>query len=412
MKVKTIGITLILMLGVISLAFGNTQLNESFNNRFKIVRSDDGVLEKIKSSTILTTFNFSYILKEIKKELQDEQKRMEQKSNYRNEVKELLFSDDFSFGTLDRRESRNKKDQNVKNTLDSLEALYDVDLDAIYANPNFKKVVKEFEAKLIDNFKILDIATVANAQNGAYFYRITVNYQFLTWGLNWSRKKFTSLPVLNVVSYILTSLEKAFREQRSFNQNMLLYYIENHPAETLGLTDKEADLTISSIYESKIPWYGLFESRRARASWDLYGVDKFFKSIRAVNSGFRSMGPLYDDVRDRINFAFQNVTYKGQDVIVNLYDRDHGYTKNLAIAYYYDSPFKIKRRRQIIQAARLGLKFLPVAKFIKNSVDGFLSSMYVLQRQREGALVGYFENHGDFVMAKHISRCTSNIFLR
>jgi hypothetical protein len=176
---------------------------------------------------------------------------------------------------------------------------------------------------------------------------------------------------------------------------MLLHYLENFNEKDLGLTHDEVNMIWSSIYESRIPWYAYWESNAAKADWQKYGVNHFYASFRAASTKIRTAGGLYSEISDRMNFAFQKVTYKNEKVVVNLFDNEGMFINRPAVAFNYDRPTQIARKRMMLNLAELGLSFITMPASIKDAAGNFMKSFYVNQKITEGALYGYFESMGE-----------------
>ena len=170
-----------------------------------------------------------------------------------------------------------------------------------------------------------------------------------------------------------------------------MHYLENFPAEDLGLSHDEANLVWSSVYESRIPWYAFWESKAAVNSWNKYGTGKFYQSIRTANGRLRTNQRSFDSVGKRLNYAFMEAEYKGEEVIINLYDSQDMFNSFPAVAHYINNPKKIARKRLILQLAQLGMSFLSIPDFIKSIAGNYMKSHYQKQKLTEGALYGYFE---------------------
>jgi hypothetical protein len=104
---------------------------------------------------------------------------------------------------------------------------------------------------------------------------------------------------------------------------------------------------------------------------------------------------LYSQLGERTNFSFNKVTYNNEKVIVNLFDRESLLQNRPAVAYNYDRPTQVVRKRVLLTLAQLGLSFVPLSPIIKDNVGLFMKSFYEQQKITEGALYGYFESNGD-----------------
>jgi hypothetical protein len=217
----------------------------------------------------------------------------------------------------------------------------------------------------------------------------------VNWALDFARKRLSSVPILNTVSYVVVQVEKLIIERRHFHQNMLLHYLENFKEEELGLSHDEVNLVWSSIYESRIDWYAFWESNAAKNNWSKYGVNHFYANFRMGTANLNNAASIYSEVSERMNYGFQKVTYNNEKVIVNLFDKESMLQNRPAVAYNYDRPTQVARKRVVLSLAQLGLSFVPMSSMIKDNVANFIKSFYEKQKISEGALYGYFESNED-----------------
>jgi hypothetical protein len=375
-------------------------LPEAFQKRFKFVR-DNGKLVEVRDASMTAGFSIRPYIEFIKENLKKEQALMNSKSDYFLELEEMLAEDFKSMG--------DEKGDQAQIVIDSLKALRDVDVDGIFNNPKFKTYIDQVEIKMANAMNSLNPFVIARLDNSSYFYKRAVTYQVVKWGLDLARKIFSSVPVLNTASYVLVKVEKLIRERREFHQNMLMHYLENHESET-GLEKEEVDLIYSSIQESRIPWFAFWESNAAKQGWAKYGVNKFYANVRLANNRLRANRSRYSRRGTRLNFAFQEVVEKNENVIVNLFDTNDMFNSKPAVAYNLDNPQKIARKRMVLQLAGLGLSFLSLPSWIKDIADGYVKSHYEKQKITEGSLYGYFESQEDLQMQEAIIKQYQNPF--
>lgn len=368
---------------------------DAFFKRFQIVRSADGKLIGIRDRTLPVKFNVEPYVKQVRAQLLEEQNLMTKENlasgNYDAEVKNVLEEDmNYQF-TADQRQFN----QNVQYVVDSLKKLAVLNIDFIFSHDIFKDVVNQFQGRMNDALLLLDPTMIANVNDSSYFYKKNVTYKAVTWGLDFARKRMSSIPMLNTVSYVIVQVEKLIKERRQYHQNMLLHYLENFKEEELGLTHDEVNLIWSSIYESRIEWFAFWESNAAKANWAKYGVNNFYTNYRMATANLRNAQSIYTEVGERMNYAFQTVTYNNEKVIINLFDKEGMFQNRPAIAYNFDKPTQIVRKRVLLGLAGLGLSFVPMGQMLKDNVDSFIKSYYEKQKITEGALYGYFETNGD-----------------
>ncbi|MFT6070898.1 MAG: hypothetical protein ACJAT2_002659 [Bacteriovoracaceae bacterium] len=375
----------ILAILLVSTSFANAGDVDAFSKRFELIK-EEGKLIAIRDRSLSFKFSIKPYLKFIKETLLEEQRLMNSKADYNSELEEL-FAEEFH-------EKGDTNNQNIQYLVRSMEELKKIDVEKVFNDPGFKEVVEKFESKLGEAMLKLDPRVVARLDDPTFFYKRTVGYQAVKWALNFAKSRLSTIPVLNTASYIIVKVEKLIRERRLFHQNMMMHYFENFSETDLGMTHEEVNLTWSSIYESRIPWYAFWESTAAKENWNKYGVGKFFQGVRAANTRFRNYQSNYSRVGRRFNFAFRGATYKDEDVIVNMVDSQNQFNRKPAIAYYVHKPTKIKRTRIILQLAGLGVSFIPLPNFVKNIASNYFKSFYETQKISEGALYGYFESNG------------------
>ena len=382
---------------------------DAFSKRFQIVRSDDGKLIGIRDRTLPIRFSIAPYVKMIKAQLLEEQAFMTQvglNGNYEDSVKNILNEDrDFEFS-----ENQTQYDQNVEVVVKSLKELAALNVDYIFSKPEFVEVVNKYEGKLSEAILLLDPTMIANVNDSTFFYKKNVSYKAVTWGLDFARKRLSSIPILNTVSHVIVKVESLINERRMFHQNMLMHYLENFKEEELGLTHEEVNLIWSSIYESRIPWFAFWESNNAKANWAKYGVNNFYSNFRIASTNLRTAQPLYTEVGERINYSFQKVTFNDEKVVVNLFDKESMFQNRPALAYNFDKPSQIARKRVLLGLAELGISFVPMKAFLKDMATSFIKSYYERQKITEGALYGYFESNKDSKGTKQIATQYLNPF--
>ncbi|MBY0416275.1 MAG: hypothetical protein K2Q18_19025 [Bdellovibrionales bacterium] len=370
---------------------------EGFQKRFQIIRSDDGKLVGIRDRTMPVKFEVAPYVQMIKSQLKAEQALMSEANlasgEYESLVRSALNEDRDLF--LSQGVSASEYEAYVQTVVDSLKKLAVVNVDGVFSNPAFNEVVSKFEGKITDAILLLDPTILANTQDPSFFYKRNVTYQAVSWALDFAKKRLSSIPILNTASYVVVQVEKLITERRNFHQNMLLHYLENFDEKELGLTHDEVNMVWSSIYESRIPWYAFWESSTAKGNWNKYGVNNFYANYRAATAKIAKAGAIYTEVNERMNYAFQSVVYNNEKVVVNLFDNESMFQSRPAVAYNYDRPTQISRKRIMMTLAQLGLSFVPLNATIKDTAGNFIKSFYAKQKITEGALYGYFESMGE-----------------
>lgn len=365
---------------------------DAFFKRFQIVRSSEGKLIGIRDKTLPVNFSVDPYVKLIKKQLLNEQHLLSlhlASGDYETDVRDIIGEDQNFYG------DKAQFNANVQTTIDSLKKLAVLNVDFVFSHQLFKDVVEKYQGKMTDAIMLLDPTMVANVNDPTYFYKKNVTYKAVTWGLDLAHKVMSNVPMLNTVSYVIVQVEKLITERRQFHQNMLLHYLENFKEEELGLTHEEVNIVWSSIYESRIQWYAFWESSSAKANWAKYGVNNFYMQFRNGTTNLKNAQVLYSSIDERVNFAFQKVTLDNNKVIINLFEKEGMFQNRPAVAFNYDQPTVVVRKRILLNLAQLGLSFVPLSSMIKDNVSLFLKSFYEKQKITEGALYGYFESNGD-----------------
>jgi hypothetical protein len=381
-----------------SMAFATEYNPEGFHKKFKLVRDEQGKLIEIRSKVIETKFSIKPYLIQLKEDL------IALRDYINTNKAEVVDAElDEMIDDLYGNEAKSMENEG-EYIKDSIKVVGRLDVEGLMAAIQSKDVLTQYENKLTQEMAGLSLNTIANVNDSKYFYKRAVTYRAVQWALDYAKKQFSNVPLLNTATYVIVKIEKMIRERRNFHQNLLLHYFENVKESDLGLTKEEMDLVLSSIYESRIAWNNMMESRNAAATWSTYGANLFYSSVRAANTRVRNMRDMGTEFQDRLNFGFIESSEKGEKVILNLFNNRHMVSFKPAIAFNYAKPEKVLRTRQFLGLGQIGLSFIPVSDGIKGLVNDFIDSTYEQQRQTEGALLGYFESTGQVEFAKIIKK--------
>lgn len=392
--------TLSLVVGLLCFFTVNSQTAhaksaDAFFKRFQVIRSADGKLVGIRDRTLPVKFSVAPYVNMIKSQLVQEQNLMNPESlasgQYDADIKSVMSEGE----EQDLWGNRAEYDKNVDTVVDSLKKLAVLNVESIFSNEIFNDVVEKYQGKMTDAILMLDPTLIANVNDSTYFYKRNVTYKVVSWALDFAKKRLSSIPMLNTASYVVVQVERLITERRQFHQNMLLHYLENFKEEELGLTHDEVNLIWSSIYESRIEWFDFWDSKAAQANWEKFGVNNFYFNYRNATASLNTAKPLYTEISDRMNYGFQKVTYNNEKVVINLFDKESMLQNRPAVAYNYDRPTQIVRKRVVLTLAELGLSFIPMNSTLKTNIESFIKSFYQKQKITEGGLYGYFESNGD-----------------
>jgi hypothetical protein len=391
---------------------------ESFKTRFKIQRDEEGKLIGVRAPWVVQNFSLTAYLKQVKEDLVGHNQRYEKylaagpqgAAKFTAEVQAEL--------EMLRTELSNSKStgDDLETSIAELEkSLLNLPGEHSVEDLNFVStdgLMEEYQLKLKDAFTKYSLDLIAEPNDPRHFYKLEVTYKVVSWALEQAKKRFSSVPLLNVATFIIVETHKLMMDQRAFSQNMMMYYLDNYKASELGLTDTEVNRIMSSIFESRIAWMNYMESNRAAASWERYGFDHYYALVRQGEKQLKNYVAINRDaVSMKKNYAFAEVTTASTHVMLNLLNTAHQYTGKPAVAYDFNKPTKVKNLRRLIRLGQFGLSFIPLPGFIKSTVNNFADSTYKAQRLTEGALVGYFEDNKNLVMRNEILSQQGNPFI-
>lgn len=383
-----------------------------FNSRFKLVKTADGKVSQIKLKRAVTTFSIRPFIEQLKNDLFEDQRSSLQKSDFERESEVDALLADMGLDPYSKNQDGAEEALKVKQSLMNVK---NINIEETFAALDAKDFWKEFEARLKQALDFMDPTIVANLEDSRFFYRRNVSYEVVKWALNEAKKRFNNVPVLSIASFVIVRVHDMMLEQRAFHHNMLLHYFEVVPEGSFGMSKEEVDRAVSSIYEYRINATAINESNRAARSWQNYGMDNFFITIRSGMSRVRSwsspMSSLpFKDIK-RLNFGFAEVSEAGARKIYHLHLSNHKFTSKPALAFDYSQPKRVKRNRALLNIAGVAVGFIKMPNILKTNVDSFLKSFYVEQVRMEGALVGHFESTGNTSMIDAVYSQRNNFYI-
>ncbi len=385
---------------------------KGFEARFGLVKNEEGKVIAIRLKKAVTKFTIKPFIEQIKNDLIAEQNSFVAKSAAEKEqqIDEMLFS--MGLNPYDKSAEGEEEAQRIK---DSLLNLPNIDVDAAFAEIRNNDFWAEFEAKLKEAMMYIDPSILTYHEDARFFYKKNVTYTVVAWALKEAQKRFSSVPLLNIASFVVVRVHDMMMEQRLFHHNMLLHYFETVSETELGLSKEEVDKAVSSIYEYRIEATNFSESNRAAADWLSYGQNNFYKMVRSGNGRVRDwadpiFGGRFTSIK-KLDYAFAEVMEKDAKKIYHLHVNAHEFSQKPALAYDYSQPNRIKRNRALLNLAGVGLGFLPIPGWIQSNVQSFIKSLYVEQVRMEGALVGYFDMNGNQGMMSKIYGQRANFYI-
>lgn len=403
-----------LLFGLFSLqVFAEDLALRGFNERFSLIRNEQGKITSIKLKTAITRFTLMPLIDQFKKDFLGEQASFNSLTSTDKEEEFNLLISELGFDPYLKINGPGQEE--IEWLRKSFFNIQNVDVEKSFALLNQGDFWKKFEEKINEAFLFIDPTILVNLEDPRFFYKRTVSYEVIRWALEEVKKRFNDIPVLNIASFIIVRVHDMMLEQRHFHHNMLLHYFETIPETKLSMSKEEVDRAVSSIFEYRIEITNIFESNRAAADWLNYGMNNFYKMVRAGNSKVKSWqsGFSYVDFRDikKLNFAFAQVKEENSDKIYHLNHNAHQFSRKPSLAFDYSNPKLVKRNRLILNLAGIALGFVRIPVQIKANVDNFIKSFYVSQVRTEGALVGYFESQGNSDMIELIYAQRSNPYI-
>lgn len=435
MKVLIGILSVLLSMGFANASEKEERAKEVFAQKFKISRDSTGAIISVTYKMGSKKFSADTVLKEIISEI---------KSINRQSKLAKKGSESFAAGF----DSMTEHEAQVALAVQELYVDYEMDLanangGSQYAHPSrdarvehlklsmesvqndevileFDRVSKSeywlnFNAKLNTILLKIRPEVLAVPNDQRYFFQRELITEVAKQILAQAAKRVTSVPFLGLLNNLFGQIEQIVGDQRMFNQNFLLFLLENYKAELFGLTDKEAANIISSIYQSRLGLMQLLQMKKmADADWLSYGWNNFYNQKRAANGVLAKFESISYDPGStkRLSSAFAIVSEKEKKKIVNLFDKSHMFSSKPSLAYDYEKPNKVKTIRFLVKLGQMGLDFIPMPGVIKSYVNKFADSSYKQQILTEGALSAYFMVEGHTALSSHFARQSLNPFLR
>ncbi len=336
---------------------------------------DNSISEKIKVS--------DYLLKIVDIIKLERDNYNKDKSAYENELFYIIGQD-------------KSLSSDLKNAIKkAFKRLLTLDPTAILTNPELKKFLKELDERIAISMKAFNPKALARPNSPKYFYQMNTTKDLILWAINRAESTLSSVPYLGIIISLIEYVDENFQSKRFFNQNKLLYYLENYTPQELGITELEIAKIKTSIYESRLNWRDFSQLRSMTSHWNAYGTTKYNKSYESYSNRLISFSTQFDSQAKRVGFMMADVYQDGSRKIVNLKDKNNRFDSSLSNAFYFDSPMRITRTRLLIKLSKAGLEMVKLPGFIKKEVTKYLDSMYKEQAISEGELVGFFQDMGE-----------------
>ncbi|MEE3078513.1 MAG: hypothetical protein VX341_04175 [Bdellovibrionota bacterium] len=286
----------------------------------------------------------------------------------------------------------------------SVKELSKINLSHALENKALKKLIIELENKINKALSKMVSEVIAKPGSKKYFFKKKVKRELTLWTIDKIRSSLDLVPVVGLAFLLVDFIDQTITGRRIFHQYKLLYYLSNYSNEELGLSKENKSLILSSIYESRVDWDDFREVRKVRKHWKKYGQNKFNGQYRGATKRLEKYKKRYDKTIHRISLCHQEVIKDGERLVVNLSDRKSSLNKKPAISFSYEDPQRIKRIRDLAKLSKVGIEMISLPGFVRKRLIDYIHSLYRSQQLKDGALVGYFEDIGNFEYATIVKR--------
>lgn len=378
---KRISFQLFLILFFNSISNGNfcwATAIRTFENTFKIERSSDGKLERItlkklpQNNLIEADFMQSFVDDLVKSQ---EEVRYHGTANFIETEMELSEWP-----------SKVKKDQEQIN-----EVLKRVSVEPTLKHPKLKEALSLLASESQNdefNFRV-----IAVPNNPTYFSSNETALKLVVRASGIITLVAGGSFGVSAGIFMVQAAFDMILERRTYFQNYFLYHLERYGPEKYGLTKAEAELVKSSIYESRIRFWDMWEKNKARVDWDKYGHNKYLDQVIEADKRRKNDSGELSVWGNRLGFAFNSGESSGYKRIVNLFNPRSLFSKKSSHGYEFQSPTKLRTKRLLYFLSQLAVRLSPVP-VVSGVYNHFVESLYVPQRQTEGGLYAYFCDNG------------------
>lgn len=359
-------------------------------NRIDVIRSANGEIDKVVLLKHGKTPSVEEILKGFLQQIKDTQAQ----------IRAGLF--DTQLEASDWPEEFKSEAQR------SISLLKQHDLKEVLDNVDVKKALKMvFDAANFEghNFRILAVPN-----DPKYFDSNERLFKIVRQASSLIKLAMGSTLGLGVALYLVQYTFDMILERRNFYQNYFMHYLDRVEPESLGLTSLEIQKIKSSIFESRISWWDFWQRAAARRAWDDYGHTQHLDDLITANQRREDRSADLTTWGNPLGFAFHDGEKEGRTRVVNLITKQSRVSKKLSLAVQMDNLTKVRNLRLFFFVLQLGVRFAPVPA-VSTVFNFFMNSLYVPQRQLEGALYGYYLDTGAIDMARVITNQTINPFV-
>lgn len=373
---------------------------KEFNERFVLVKNSQGDVTKIKDTSL--TYR-RHLKEELWSSYDMLMNRLNEYKDVPNPTDESLEEDfaqisDLTEDQVDYQEKLTKIMARLQKAWGPGESKSLLLEKKEQINPILDKLENDIEQLV----SLPEWQVVSSLNQPGYFYKRKVFRTIIRNAASQIKLILPIGPAVYWAIYYVKMYERYLHETKREHQNMLLYYLTNYSGETLGLTELEHKKALSSIFESNIAFYDIFELFRARRTWKNYGLSKLIK----IKEKVEKRKEKYEDhfsgsMTDLTTFHSQTTKDDGK-VLVDFYTKKSLLSGKYSLSYYYNKPKLVLAKRIYLTMLRFVYDFLPLPTGVGFILDQLTASEMNSQIRREGSLIAHFEDHGDKEMVKKL----------
>ncbi len=371
-----------------------------YSERFILVKNEQGEVTAIKDRSL--TYR-RHLKEEVWASYDLWMKRLAQYKNVPNPTDQELSSDFSAISKLtedqiDFPEKLNNLMARLQRTWGDQESIPELNEIKEKINPILNQLEKDIEKEMtLPSWQV-----VASLNHPGYFYKRNVFREIIRQAASQIKLIVPVGPAVTWVIYFVKMYESYLHETKREHQSMLLYYLRTYHGEDLGLTEVEQARAISSVFESDISFYNIFEHFKARKTWDTYGLLKLEK----VKEKFEARKHKYQDyfsgpVIDLTPFHSEARKDSGQ-VLIDFYTKKSIVEGRYSLSYYYQRPKLVLAKRIYFTIVRFIYGVLPLPPGAGTILDIYTGSKMDSQIRREGSLVAKFEASNNRDMVKKL----------
>lgn len=244
-----------------------------------------------------------------------------------------------------------------------------------------KKILAFLKKELKNIDDVVDPRIIAYESDSLFYAKRMLLQKLLQSILTKISEQYAGNPYITIAIRVVVAIFDRLEFEREYYQNVLTYLMMETDPQIYGLSYPQANRIMSSVFESRIALEDVLSRKKARETWDRYGVDTYYEKVRSAQESFDVIKSANRDVLRRNSFFAED----GASSIMHLLYKN-SQTKSQSLAYNGTEPGKIYQNRLVLRAAEIGLYLLPLPASIKSRVQTKLRSFYWNQIREEGYL--------------------------